>query len=132
MKISPNDECPCGSGQKYKKCCRVLHSGTPAPTPEALMRSRYSAYALDRIDYIMQTTHPDGPRFNADTVKWRRDLEAFARGTRFAGLQILATEGDTVTFRATLFEGSHDVSFTECSLFEQHEGRWKYFSGERA
>lgn len=95
------------------------------------MRSRYTAYTLDRIDYIMQTTHPDGPRYEADVVTWQRELDAFARGTRFAGLQILATEGDTVTFRATLFEGSRDVSFSECSLFKEHEGHWKYFSGER-
>ncbi len=127
MKISPNDDCPCGSGLKYKKCCRVLHQGVPAQTPEALMRARYTAYALDRADYIMQTTHPDGPHYQADTAKWKRELEAFTHATRFAGLQILAAAGDTVTFRATLFVKDRDASFTERSLFRQHEGRWKYF-----
>ncbi|MFN8373702.1 MAG: YchJ family metal-binding protein [Anaerolineae bacterium] len=130
MKISPNEECPCGSGKKYKKCCRTLHSGAHAPSPEALMRSRYSAYALGRIDYIMQSTHPDGPHYEADTAAWRRDLEAFSRDTRFVKLDILNAEGDTVTFHATLMVGSRDMSFTERSLFRMHDGRWTYFSGE--
>jgi SEC-C motif domain protein len=130
VKISPNDLCPCGSGLKYKKCCRVLHSGASAPSPEALMRSRYSAYALDRIDYIMLTTHPDGEHYRANAAAWKSDLESFSRGTRFDKLEILAVEGDTVTFHATLFAAGRDVSFTERSLFKMHDGRWKYFSGE--
>ncbi|EGQ9325800.1 hypothetical protein F1K69_17980, partial [Vibrio cholerae] len=24
-KIGVNEQCPCGSGKKYKKCCRMLH-----------------------------------------------------------------------------------------------------------
>jgi SEC-C motif domain protein len=130
MKISPNDLCPCGSGLKYKKCCRVLHNGSPAQSPEALMRSRYTAYALDKVTYIMQTTHPDSPHFRSNEESWRVELEAFSQNTHFAGLQILATDGDTVTFRAILFNDGKDVSFTERSLFVQHEGRWLYLSGE--
>lgn len=130
MKISPNDPCPCGSGQKYKKCCRVLHNGAPASTPEALMRSRYSAYAVGEIDYLMATTHPDGAHYQQDRAAWRRDLEAFSKNTRFERLHILAAEDDTVTFRAVLSAGGRDVSFTERSLFRQHDGRWKYFSGK--
>lgn len=130
MKISPNDECPCGSGKKYKKCCRLLHSGVPATSPEALMRSRYAAYALDRPDYIMHTTHPDSPHFSADEATWLHEIEDFSRGTQFVKLQILNVEGDAVTFRATLFVGNRDVSFTERSLFKLHDGKWKYLSGE--
>jgi SEC-C motif domain protein len=112
----------------------MLHKGTPAPSPEALMRSRYTAYALNKVDYIMATTHPDSPYIQTDVGAWRRELEFFATRTRFAGLQILAvasdTEGETVTFRATLFAGDEDVSFTEKSLFAKHDGRWMYHSGE--
>ena len=129
MKISPNDLCPCGSGTKYKKCCRVFHNGVPALTTEDLMRSRYSAYALNNLDYIMATTHPDGPHFGQDRNQWRRDLEVFSLNTRFAGLRILSVEPDIVTFRATLFELAHparDISFTERSLFRQLNGHWLY------
>ncbi len=39
-------DCPCGLGDDYEACCRRLHAGSPAPTAEALMRSRYSAFAV--------------------------------------------------------------------------------------
>lgn len=129
MKFSPNDLCPCGSGIKYKKCCRPLHQGAIAPTPEAMMRSRYSAYALGRTEYILKTTHPEGEHFESDTAAWVLDVEDFSRNTRFEKLTILATEGDSVTFHVSLFAGDKDISFTERSEFRQHEGRWKYFSG---
>jgi len=129
MKISVNDTCPCGSGAKYKKCCRILHQGTYAPTVEALMRSRYTAYALNIPDYIMDTTHPDSPHFRNTRDEWRRELETFSLTTRFAGLKILSVEPDTVTFRAILFELTalqREISFTERSLFRQMNGRWLY------
>ena len=48
-------ECPCGSGTPYDACCGVLHRGErQAATPEELMRSRYSAYALGDLGYADQ------------------------------------------------------------------------------
>jgi len=132
MKISPNDPCPCYSGLKYKKCCRPWHGGTAAPTPEALMRSRYSAYALGKVDYIMATTHPDNPQFRADRAVWRAQIQQFSDRTRFVGLQILAAEGDIVTFHAILFEDESDISYTERSLFKQKDGRWLYVDAVQA
>jgi SEC-C motif domain protein len=126
MKLSSNATCPCGSGLKHKKCCGKYHQGEPAPTPEALMRSRYSAYALHKVEYIMQTTHPDSPHFESDRVRWHQELELFCQQTRFANLSVQNVEGDTVTFRAMLFQGAQDVSFTERSLFRQLDGRWLY------
>ena len=38
--------CPCGLGDDYDACCGRLHAGAPAPTAEALMRARYSAFAV--------------------------------------------------------------------------------------
>ena len=38
--------CPCGLGDDYESCCGRFHAGAPAPTAEALMRSRYSAFAV--------------------------------------------------------------------------------------
>lgn len=126
MKISPNAPCPCHSGAKYKKCCRTYHDGNAAPTPEKLMRSRYSAYALNKADYLMLTTHPTSPHHKENRAAWARQIEAFSTGTRFVGLEILATTEDTVTFHAILFEGDKEASYIERSLFAQHDGRWKY------
>lgn len=134
-KISGNSACLCGSNKKYKRCCGAYHRGEAAPTPLALMRSRYCAYALHLADYIMATTHPDGPHFQADAEVWREDVLEFSRGTAFEGLSILSAEHlpgaktGRVTFRAQLSQGGRDVSFVEKSAFAVHEGRWKYVEG---
>ncbi len=48
--------CPCGGGD-YAGCCQPLHLGqTAAQSAVQLMRSRYSAFALHEIDYIVRTT----------------------------------------------------------------------------
>ena len=54
--------CPCGSSLAYADCCARWHLGLKlgehAPTPEALMRSRYSAYVLRLRDYLLATWYP--------------------------------------------------------------------------
>lgn len=126
-KLSPNALCPCGSGQKYKKCCRRYHQGARAPDALSLMRSRYSAYAAGAVDYIIDTTHPDNPQYDTDRERWRNEILAFCRGTRFEGLEILAyrnTDSEaTVRFVARL---SGD-RMEECSRF-LFDDRWLYHS----
>ena len=51
------EPCPCG-GALYAQCCGPLHQGVPAPTAEALMRSRYSAYVRGDVDYLIASWHP--------------------------------------------------------------------------
>src|SRR5690606_19595139 len=54
--------CPCGLPVAYADCCGRWHHGPlrlRAPDAQALMRSRYSAYVLDELDYLLQTWHPD-------------------------------------------------------------------------
>ncbi len=130
MTSSPNAACPCGSGRKYKKCCRVLHHGEVAPSAEALMRSRYSAYALGLADHIMRSTHPDSPHHGTDAAGWRAELQRFCRITRFEGLSVesATTFGETarVRFHAKLLQRGRDASFTEESLFRRVQGRWLY------
>ncbi len=131
--VSGNAPCPCGSGTKLKRCCRLLHLGGPATSPEALMRSRYCAYALGEIDYLLATTHPEGPQFRRDTHEWRVDLARFCSTTRFEGLEIQASrehdDRGEVSFLARLSREGRDVSFVEHSVFVREAGRWLYFSG---
>lgn len=141
MSSDANAPCPCHSGKKYKRCCRPWHQGDPAPSPEALMRSRYAAYALGLVDYVIATTAPGGPGSRADRAVWAKELEEFSRTTSFDGLEIEGTgaEGDAgwVQFRAILSTrgapGSpgQDASFGERSGFVRREGRWLYASGSR-
>ena len=95
------------------------------------MRSRYAAYAVGKVGYVVKTEHPDSPRIQKDVVTFRKDVKAFCQNTDFIGLQILAESkpGElpaTVTFHAVLMQHGQDASFTECSLFEQVRGRWFY------
>ena len=51
------EKCPCGSQKSYNECCEPLVTWkTDASTPEQLMRARYSAYAKEKIDFILNTT----------------------------------------------------------------------------
>lgn len=92
------------------------------------MRSRYSAYALGNVEYIIETTHPD----LVHTVQNRDELVAFCKNSTFHSLTILATTGDTVTFKAGLSQNGQDISFVEKSLFKQVAGKWKYHSRLRS
>ena len=129
MSVNPN--CPCTSGKLYKDCCQPYHKGKVPETAVSLMRSRFSAYALGKVGYILKTHHPDSFTQKKDIVTFRKELKHFCDHTQFIGLQILseetlATNQATVTFRAALMQNGQDASFTECSLFEKVNGRWLY------
>lgn len=132
---SPNSPCPCYSGRKYKKCCGRVHWGVPASSPEALMRSRFSAYALGLVDHILRTTHPDGPHWESDPERWRAEVQAFCSSVRFDRLEVLDSgeQGDRgmVDFRAHLSSEVGRTVLAERSLFMREGGRWLYHSGIR-
>jgi len=132
-KIGPNQPCPCVSQRKYKKCCRPLHTGGHSPTAVALMRSRFSAYALGLTDYIIETTDPNGPQWQADRLRWQSDVSRFSKAYDFVHLAILShetvEETGTVSFRATLNKGSTAEFLVEKSRFSWVSDRWLYHSG---
>ncbi len=80
--LAKSAACPCRSEEKvskaYGECCGLWHEGmqaTPkrfAPTPEALMRSRYSAYALKLRDYLLATWYGESSPGEIDfpPTKW--------------------------------------------------------------
>ena len=120
--------CPCGSGKIYPKCCKPYIDGSQAaPTAEALMRSRYTAYEKNAIDYIMDTHHPEGRE------ELSRDAtEEWAKSSEWMGLEILecigGAEGDqkgSVEFSAR-YRGADRaiVNHHEMSTFEKVDGRW--------
>ncbi|AIZ45212.1 hypothetical protein QR90_09050 [Deinococcus radiopugnans] len=114
----PFKTCPCGSGRSYGHCCGPAHDGTrPAATPEALMRSRYSAYALGNAPYVLATWHPD-------TRPPELHLNA---GTRYLCLKVHEASGDEVEFTAALqVDRGEKYVLRERSLFKQLDGRWVY------
>jgi SEC-C motif-containing protein len=126
--------CPCGSKKPYPLCCgRYVDGDEVPPTPEVLMRSRYTAYAHGDVDYIIETTDSEGAAWESDEARWRESIAEFSRGCRFGGVVIHEAddEGDvgTVKFTARLKRGKTDASFTEVSHFVRRDGRWYYTEG---
>lgn len=122
--------CPCGSGLALEACCGRFHRGAQLPTtPEQLMRSRYAAFHLSEVDYLLATSHPvvHGPRERAV-------LEQACRSTRWLALRILdapAPTGDVgeVEFVAFHRAGPSVGQLHERSRFVREGGCWLYRSG---
>ena len=103
-----------------------------APTAQALMRSRYVAFTLADVDYLMRTWHP---RYRP--VRERKQIKAWAASVTWVGLQIIdvvaGTETDAtgvVEFKATYLERGVPAVIHERSCFERINGAWVYVRGE--
>lgn len=124
--LAAHADCPCGSGQTYANCCGRWHAGytdgAPAPTPEALMRSRYSAYVFGLIDYLLATWHPSTSpgELVLPPVKWLGLDVRYAQAKGDAGV---------VEFVARLRENGRGVRLHEVSRFVRKDGRWLYVDG---
>lgn len=126
--------CPCGSGIGYPNCCgRFIDEGELPGTPAEFMCSRYTAYAVGEVDYVIGTTDSEGSAWHPDEAAWREDIREFGRRCDFLGVSVLSEEVDgdvaTVRFRAQLRRGREDASFEETSRFVRRDGRWLYSSG---
>ena len=117
-------KCPCCSGNNYSECCQLLHNGTKADSPEQLMRSRYSAFALGKVDYLLETSS-EQLRKTLTAQELQQTCSAF----EFISLEIVLAEDDTVEFIANLLMETELNPLHETSRFIQQEGSWKYDTG---
>ena len=122
--------CSCGSGRDYVTCCQPYVEGRAHPeTPEALMRSRYTAYTMADIDYIEKTQRGKAAQgFNAP------DACAWSKRVTWTKLEILSTElkrpnKSVVEFIATFVDGYTPQSMHEKSEFIKKAGLWFYVNG---
>jgi SEC-C motif domain protein len=124
--------CPCGSDKPFGECCEPFINGMAnAPTAEALMRARYSAYVTANIDFIERTFH-SSTRAQFD----RESARKWAEGSQWHGLQILKiidgkeqdAEG-TVEFIATYSQNDEEVKHHEVSTFRKEAGAWSFVDG---
>lgn len=123
----PNtSDCLCGSGKSAESCCHAYHAGATAPTAEALMRSRYVAYALGLEPYLLETWHistrPAELKLDEDPPRW-------------LGLSIKRYERQeidlaTVEFVARYKIGGRAYRLHETSRFVREGGRWLYLDGD--
>jgi SEC-C motif-containing protein len=120
--------CPCGSDLLLTLCCGRYHTGTPAPSAEALMRSRYSAYALALIDYLVRSTLP------AQQAGLDQDaIQTWSLGSTWLGLEVEQAqliEGEPqhayITFTARWRDHTGEHSHRERSAFVCNNEHW-YF-----
>jgi len=127
--------CPCGRTDRRDKpiafslCCgRYLDDfdRTPAPDAESLMRSRYSAFVLERGEYLLATWHaskrPSSIEFEPG-VKWL-GLDVRARS-------VLDADHAEVEFVARQRGPSGTATrLHERSRFVREDGRWYYVDGD--
>jgi SEC-C motif-containing protein len=125
--------CVCGLGESTETCCLPIIKGTaPAKTAEALMRSRYAAYVLQEIDYLLKTVHPDSPG-EAD----EQTTEAWSKAATWKGLEIVSTEagkeGDEtgmVEFIARFEIKGVPQQHHERARFKRNHKKWMYLDGD--
>nr|BFD59040.1 YchJ family protein [Bdellovibrio sp. CKG001] len=123
-------KCPCGSEKNYSVCCGVYHSGEAlAPTAEALMRSRYSAFAKNQMQYLRDTTDPQ----TLDLIDDEANKE-WAERAKFLKLEIVSAEEKgtkgLVEFKAYYSIDDEEYIHHEVSTFRKQAGEWFFKSGK--
>jgi SEC-C motif-containing protein len=134
MAYNEHTSCPCGSKKSYINCCKVFHSGKNPDTALELMKSRFSAFVVGDVEYIINTTHEDNIEYSSDKNKWRAEIQEVINSNDFNKLEILEfIDGEQeayVTFKVSIKQKGLDMSFSEKSRFLKIDGKWLYRSGE--
>lgn len=126
--------CFCTSGKLVEDCCEPFIKGEKLPeTAEQLMRSRYSAYVLADVNYILKTTYPSQRKHYVAAA-----IKKWATSSKWFKLDVLAkTKGTanddlgTVTFKAYYFnEKNEPLIHHEHSRFRKENGIWYFSDGD--
>lgn len=125
-------QCYCNSGKVFDECCKLIISGNKiAATAQQLMRSRYSAYVIADVAYLMNSHHPA-----TRPLKERKNIGQWAKSVSWLGLEIIATQKGTVAdhegfveFKALYMENGQIECIHENSYFVKENNRWFYKSG---
>lgn len=126
--------CYCCSDKNYADCCQLFIDGNlKPPTAETLMRSRYSAYVVKNVDYLLHTTHPSTRKFYD-----RESIEKWAEQSVWQKLEVLSTvDGNIkdkkglVEFKAYYLDSSAQPHIHhEHSRFMKELGKWFYVDGK--
>lgn len=126
---SASATCPCGAAAALADCCGRYHEGPlrlQAPTAEALMRSRYSAFALGLADYLLASWHastrPASIEAHPPELKWL--------GLEVRNHSVQDADHATVEFVARSKLGGRARRLHEISRFVREGGRWYYVDGK--
>lgn len=128
------DHCPCGSKKDHKDCCTPFVSDqVQAPSPEALMRSRYTAFVNKDVDYLLATLAPE--KKNGQENRLKQELSRTFEVTRWLGLRVLETgferpDRGFVEFVAFFDQDQVLGQLHEHSVFIRENGTWYYLDGK--
>lgn len=119
--------CPCGRGI-YAQCCKPLHQGLErAKDAEQLMRSRYSAFALQHIEYLIETTAKGQQKYlDQDAIKAWSQQNQWLKLEVIGHLPKLDKSHAQVEFKAYYRDGVQEQIHHEVSHFVLFEHAW-YF-----
>ena len=123
-KLLPTPACPCGSGKPFAACCEpYLRGNALAPSAEALMRSRYTAYTLMDEPYLLATWHPSS---RPAALELTGDSQP-----QWIGLKVKSHKVEDDTHASVDFVARYKVNgrahrLEELSRFVKEEGRWFY------
>jgi SEC-C motif-containing protein len=124
------DICSCGNDQPYESCCRPFHWGEAQPeTPEALMRSRYSAFVHKEWDYLEETLDPQTLMDfdHAGNRAWGESVDLYK-------LEIVRAEQNAnkglVEFKAYFKQNNEEHIHHEVSKFRKQAGVWYFREGK--
>lgn len=125
-------KCPCCLNREFNDCCWPYLSGQKfAVTAEDLMRTRYTAFTQQNMDYLLLTTDPQ--------VQSDFDLSSnkeWAMSVQFEKLEIIRHEDQgnkaTVEFRATFRNKSTNELQVhhELSKFRKQKDKWYFREGK--
>ncbi len=127
MSTTQPPSCPCGSEQRYFDCCgRFLENGETPETAEILMRSRYSAYTLEREQYLLMTWHSSTRPSSLELTR--------SPSQHWLGLTVKRhlqsdTDNATVEFVARYKINGKAYRLHEISRFIRESKTWRYLDG---
>ena len=119
--------CPCGSTDLFSMCCQPKIEGKiKAKTADELMRSRYSAYVVSAIDYLLETTYKTLRKDQS-----YKEIEQWSKENRWQKLEVLNSTESMVEFKAYFLDDSKKQQIHhEKSTFTFENGSWFYSKGE--
>lgn len=119
--------CYCNSEKKFSNCCGPIISGKASRnSAEICMRSRYTAFCLKNIDYIVASTFPTQRKYYP-----KKSLESWTNSVSWLKLEILSASENRVEFKAYFTENSYVIqTHHEKSLFKEENGNWYFYAGE--
>ena len=150
--MTQDGKCACGSKFEYDECCGPLHMTQLCFTsPSALIQSRFSAYKMNNIPYIIATTSDQSPDYTFYTEspggaqknmkKWARDIAAtMTRDYWYVRYEIDSEEADqqhedivNISWRLLAIHKASNVMYPiseKSTVIKEDEGGWKYVLGE--